>query len=156
MNLIQEFKDEFRFLSNFYSSPVKVDGILYPTAEHAYQAQKTLDENRRREIANLPSPGAAKKEGRKLLLRKDWEYIKFSVMYRVVLNKFRQNSLLAKMLLETKDIWLVEGNRWGDEIWGKCLKKNQGDNWLGRILMLVRSQLQEENSYVTNVIEDPE
>ena len=33
----------------------------------------------------------------------------------------------------------IEGNTWNDTFWGVC--NGQGQNWLGKILMLVRSEL---------------
>src|SRR6185503_14597055 len=44
MNNIDSFKDEYRFLSNFYPAPVQFDGIRFPTVEHAYQFARTLDQ----------------------------------------------------------------------------------------------------------------
>ncbi|KAF4704104.1 hypothetical protein FOZ63_030783, partial [Perkinsus olseni] len=48
---IRTFKGAFSFLSNFSDDPVRMDdGILYPTAEHAFQAQKILDVEKRRSM----------------------------------------------------------------------------------------------------------
>src|SRR4051812_21328901 len=44
---IAEFQGEYRFLSNFWPATVEFEGIRYPTAEHAYQAAKTLDAKER-------------------------------------------------------------------------------------------------------------
>jgi len=145
--LIQDFKDEFRFLSNFYPCKVVVDDIEYPSSEHAYQAQKTTDVCKRKVIATLETPGMAKSAGRALTIREDWQDIKLSVMFGVLMAKFTQNKNLREMLLATEDTWLVEGNTWGDEFWGKDLKKHQGENWLGRLLMLVRSIMFEMEGY---------
>lgn len=41
--MICSFRDEDFFLSNFYPVEIKLDGIVYPNAEAAFQAQKTLD-----------------------------------------------------------------------------------------------------------------
>ena len=79
------------------------DGITYPTAEHAYQSAKTLDMSERRRIAALPTPADAKREGRKLTLRTDWETTKFDVMERVVRDKFTRSPELRKKLLDTGD-----------------------------------------------------
>ena len=142
MEIIQEFKDEFRFLSNFYPSSIVLDGICYPTAEHAYQAYKTLDKNKRQGFSYIETPGLAKKAGRALEIRKDWDNVKLAIMFRIVFEKFKQNPRLVEMLLSTENAWLVEGNNWGDSYWGKSFKTQNGENWLGRILMLVRSVLQ--------------
>jgi predicted NAD-dependent protein-ADP-ribosyltransferase YbiA (DUF1768 family) len=56
------------------------ENITYPTAEHAYQASKTLDVEQRRKIAALATPAEAKAAGRALKLRDDWETAKFVVM----------------------------------------------------------------------------
>ena len=42
---ITEFQDAYRFLSNFFPAEVIYEDIKYSTAEHAYQAAKTLDAN---------------------------------------------------------------------------------------------------------------
>jgi len=38
--MIDSFKGDFRFLSNFYPVNVDYEGIMYPTVEHAYVAAK--------------------------------------------------------------------------------------------------------------------
>lgn len=141
MNSIQEFQDDFRFLSNFYPAPFSFHGTIWPTVEHAYQAYKTTDGDAQKEIWEAKTPGEAKLLGKSVALRKDWGDIKLTIMTRLVMEKFSQNKNLAEALMLTEDVWLVEGNRWGDEFWGKCLAKNQGENWLGRILMIVRSEM---------------
>jgi predicted NAD-dependent protein-ADP-ribosyltransferase YbiA (DUF1768 family) len=55
--MVAEFKDEYEFLSNFYPSPFTVDGIYYPTVEHYFQAMKTLNVEKRKEIAAASTPG---------------------------------------------------------------------------------------------------
>lgn len=137
---ISEFKGEFHFLSNFYPAPIFWEGIQYPTSEHAYQAAKSLDARVRREVADLKTPGMAKKFGKTVALRSDWEDVKVSIMYDIVNEKFLQNTNLRKMLLDTKGFYLEEGNVWNDRFWGVC--KGQGKNILGEILMSVRTNLE--------------
>lgn len=81
--MIKEFKGKYRWLSNFYNSPVTYNGITYQNNEAAFQAQKTFDENIRLEFANL-SPSEAKRKGRKVKLRSDWEEVKDKIMYEIV------------------------------------------------------------------------
>src|SRR4051812_4790441 len=91
---IAEFQGPYRFLSNFWPADVKFEGITYPSVEHAYQSAKTLDMSERRRIAALATPADAKREGRKLQLRSDWETAKFEVMEQCVRYKFtRHNDL---------------------------------------------------------------
>jgi ribA/ribD-fused uncharacterized protein len=140
--MINQFKDEYRFLSNFWMCPVQYEGYIYPSSEHAYMAAKTTDGIERRYIANLLSPIAAKAYGRQMKLRDGWEQMKYAVMLEILLDKFKRNTRLTQLLLDTGDQQLVEGNWWGDKIWGVCLKTNQGENNLGKTLMQVRSLLQ--------------
>ena len=45
--MINEFQGDYRFLSNFHPAEVEMDGIKYPSVEHAYQAAKSLDKDER-------------------------------------------------------------------------------------------------------------
>ena len=59
--------------------------------------------------------------------------------------KFGQNNDLREKLFKTGDLLLVEGNYWHDNYWGDCFcdkcKGRKGENFLGRILMNVRTML---------------
>jgi hypothetical protein len=121
-------------------------GILYPTAEHLYQALKTLDAGQRRHIASFKSPGRAKRAGRRLVLRSDWDEIKVDLMVGILEKKF-SDVALRKQLLDTYPKELVEGNDWGDVYWGVC--KGRGENMLGKILMALRETYLAEVSSVT-------
>lgn len=140
--MIDEFSGPYRYLSNFYPSLVVLDGVEYPTVEHAYQAAKTLDPNERRHILTAATPGRAKRLGRRVHLRPDWEEVKVQVMAKLVWQKFSRHPELRRQLLATGGQRLAEGNSWGDVFWGVC--GGRGQNYLGRILMRVRSKLREE------------
>lgn len=141
MNKINSFRDEYYFLSNFYECPVTYNGLTYKNNEAAFQAQKCITMNERFKFINL-NASEAKKLGRRVVLRKDWEDIKIKVMTAIVKAKFEQNEDLQKKLLATEDAYLEEGNTWGDRIWGTV--NGVGANNLGRILMNVRKELQLE------------
>ena len=85
------------------------------------------------------NPQAAKRLGRRVELRPDWESVKYDVMYQVCKAKFTQNPNLLERLLATGDAELVEGNTWGDQVWGVC--KGVGENHLGKTLMRIRAEL---------------
>ncbi len=138
---ITEFTGEYRFLSNFYESCVTYDFVIYPTLEHAYQAAKTLNLEERQKIKECKTPGQAKRMGRTVTLRPDWEQIKVHVMDNLLTKKFSLYPL-KEQLLATKDKELIEGNTWGDTYWGVC--NGQGENKLGQLLMNLRNQLQAE------------
>lgn len=137
------FRNEYAFLSNFYPSPIEWEGLQFPNVECAFHATKTKDMHIREEFVNL-SPKMAKKKGRQLCLRADWEDIKVDVMRGLVWKKFITNQDLKEKLLATGDAELVEGNYWGDTFWGFDLRYGRGENHLGTILMNVREKLRKE------------
>jgi len=137
--IINQFRGENRFLSNFWPAEVEYLGITFPTVEHAYQAAKFIDPDIIDDIANLSTPGKAKREVQKYAIeRVDWDDIKSIIMIELVEKKF-QIPELKDMLIATGDAELVEGNTWGDTYWGVCGGK--GENMLGKILMEVRKNL---------------
>lgn len=136
---IQSFTGQYRFLSNFFECHIKDNGWVFPSAEHLYQAYKAKTAHHASFVWNAGTPAAAKRVGRSITVREDWEEIKLSVMHHVVFQKFTQNVHLAELLLETGSAQLIEGNTWGDRFWGTV--NCQGENHLGRILMSVRQDL---------------
>ena len=79
-DFIDEFDGKFAFLSNFFPSPIKSEGIVYPTVEHFFQAQKANTLSEKMAIAAAETPGRAKRLGRLVSLRPDWEEVKVDVM----------------------------------------------------------------------------
>ena len=141
--MIKNFEGEYAFLSNFYFSPMIIDNVVYTTNEHYFQAMKSLNPKERQAIALAPTPGKAKRLGRKVSLRKDWEDIKEEVMLTGLRHKF-SNPELRKKLLATGNEELIEGTTWHDNYWGICDCEacgGQGKNRLGKLLMQVREEL---------------
>lgn len=139
---IASFNGKWRFLSNFFLHPVQFEGLLYPSTEHAYQAAKSLDSQIRQEICALKTCGEAKRRGKEIEARPDWEEVKLDIMRQVVRSKFEDAELRAK-LDATAPRTLIEGNRWHDNIWGVCKCKDcpgKGKNLLGVVLMEIRDQ----------------
>ncbi len=135
------FRDKLGFLSNFYSIAILYKNNRYRSAEHAYQAAKTISEEDRIFVAAATNPGEAKRRGRKIVIREDWEDVKWKIMWDIVYCKFDQHPNLQEKLLLTNDIKLVEFNTWHDTYYGCCTcnKHNgTGENVLGKILMSVR------------------
>lgn len=139
--MINNFRGENFFLSNFYCVPITYNGITYQNSEAAFQAQKTTDKTLQLQFSPL-NPLAAKHLGRNIPLRKDWENIKIQVMNEIVEAKFRQNPFLLEKLIDTGNEYLEEGNHWGDKTWGTV--GGVGSNYLGQILMNVRDKLSKE------------
>lgn len=143
-DMIAGFKDEYRFLSNFYNTPVTYNGVTYKNSEAAFQAAKfthlTPDDIRAKVSLSIidgygfdltddhcvehafadMSAADAKKLGRKLPIRPDWEDVKFDIMREIIDSKFANNAYLKRKLLATGKEQLVERNWWHDNIWGDC------------------------------------
>lgn len=137
--VIGPFRGEFYFLSNFASSYVLLEGMQYSTVEHAYQAAKSLDLETRRKIQTCSTPGQAKRFGRSLSLRPDWESVKLLIMENLLRQKFSLPDYKHK-LLSTTPHELIELNYWGDEFWGVDERTGKGLNHLGLLLMKIRSE----------------
>lgn len=135
---ITDFRNH-RWLSNFWPAPVTLDGVTYPSVENAYQAAKTQDTTLRIPFQHYTST-EAKRNGRKLPIRPDWEQIKLPLMRALVAAKFAHPTLRAQ-LLATEDAFIAEGNYWRDTFWG--IYNGTGTNHLGRILMEVRQTIRE-------------
>lgn len=142
MARIDSFRGKYYFLSNFFPSKITIFGLAYNNAEAAFQAMKCIDPIHRKAFAEL-EPSKAKKKGRIVHLRPDWEDVKEDYMYEIVKAKFTQNEDLKRQLLATGDNILVEGNTWNDTYWGIC--RGRGQNKLGKILMRVRKELRDLN-----------
>jgi len=141
---IKYFRGEYDFLSNFYVTPVGD----YPSSENNFQAMKSLDPKVRYAFMS-PSmtPAMAKRLGRAIKVREDWEQIRDQVMLDIVRVKFR-NQQLRSMLLQTSTKYLFEGNNWHDVYWGVCdghcrtpHAEPEGLNKLGKILEQVRYEI---------------
>jgi hypothetical protein len=116
---ILEFSGEHHFLSNFHEGdPFVWNGDLWLTSEHAYQAAKCAREYQYHLIRNLARPNQAKRAGKHVELRSDWEQVKDGIMLSIVRAKFNSHQHLARLLLATGDAHLEEGNWWKDRYWG--------------------------------------
>ena len=147
---IDDFHGKYFFLSNFYPSAiVDDDGINYPTVEHYFQANKTTNLQDKLKIAQAQTPGEAKKLGRSVYLRKDWENIKDSVMLNGLRLKFAIPQLRER-LLETGNAELIEGTTWHDNYWGNCCcdkcRNIRGRNQLGILLQQLREEIKNKNA----------
>lgn len=135
--MIDKFDGKYKFLSNFFPRPIEYRGEWYGSVEAAFQAQKVTNATERMKFANL-NPSEAKKLGRRVTLRSDWEQVKDQIMYELCLEKFSYRDMFL-LLDATGDQELVEGNWWGDTYWG--VSRGRGQNKLGKILMRIREEL---------------
>jgi ribA/ribD-fused uncharacterized protein len=136
--------EAYHELSNFSPHGIEMDGQWYPTVEHYFQAMKFPGHELAEQIRMAAKPAIAKQLGRSrnVKLREDWEEAKIEVMRAAVRKKFTTHPALTQLLLQTGDEELVEIAP-GDYFWGRG-KAGTGQNWLGRILMEVRTELRQE------------
>ena len=99
-NIIKEFQGEYRWLSNFYFCRIVLDGVEYPSVEHAFMSAKSDDENWK-EFCSDPrnSPSIVKKEGKKVKLIENWDNIKFNIMKECLIQKFNQEPFKSNFLI---------------------------------------------------------
>ncbi|KAL2941457.1 Riboflavin biosynthesis protein PYRR chloroplastic [Bienertia sinuspersici] len=153
--------DPYGSFSNFSPHPIQMpdEGGNYSTwssVEHYYQAHKFygVQDPAAQEcfeaIKSAKSPEEAARIGRKMqrrrpdLVRPDWEAAKIDVMYRALKCKFSIYPHLNSMLLSTVGSILVEGSP-HDLFWGGG-REGEGLNYLGRLLMQLRSEFVGESS----------
>lgn len=150
---VDSFSGKYESFSNFYPAIVFYEGIRFPTVEHAFVAAKSIDRNFRLMISKIPQKqaGKAKRKGRKIELRPNWEDIKVEIMRNLLRQKFKQPRF-KNLLLETDNAVLTEGNYWHDNFWGDCnCEKCQdiiGINALGLLLMRIRHEIRNKDTKI--------
>ena len=150
--MIKEFKGRYRFLSNFYTCDVEYEGMTYPSTEHAFQAAKFSDIEKRKQIQRCSTANQAKNLGQDPVgFRADWHKVRIHIMHKIVKAKFMQHPNLKEALHATENQQLQEGNLWHDSFWGVDLRTGKGSNKLGKLLMLIRRQFREEDANVCSL-----
>lgn len=133
--------DPFGYFSNYWPVEVEIDGKIWPSTEHYYQAQKTLDPEFAERIRLSPTSDDAKKLGNseECVYRPDWDTWKIVAMRRALKAKFTQHEDLKELLLDTGDSILIEDSA-RDFYWGRGAD-GTGKSMLGKLLMELRSEL---------------
>lgn len=130
--------------SNFSQHAVYLQGKIWRTTEHFYQAQKFTDPALQERIRTSASPMQAKEMASQLdskFLQEDWNYKKEKVMWQAITAKFSQHPELKKLLLSTDQRNIAEHTA-NDSYWGDA-EDGSGLNRLGELLMQLRSQLRD-------------
>jgi N-glycosidase YbiA len=138
-----ENSDEFGCFSNFWPGPYVIEGKEWPTTEHYFAAMKTLDPVAQEKIRKAVTPGLAKKLGREVVLRDDWDQIKYDVMLTALRAKFGDlYPVLKDKLISTGESDIYEDSPY-DHVWGTGRRGSigNGQNLLGKALMQVRDEL---------------
>ncbi len=160
-------KEDFTFFwggafSQWYPSPMEIDGVQYNCAEQYMMEQKAKlfgDEEMRQKIMTTDSPNKQKQFGKQVKgFDKDtWENVAKDIVKRANIAKFTQNPELMVAFEVSKGRELVEASP-EDKIWGIGLHESdelawnketwQGTNWLGEAIMRVRDTLKVEKAFV--------
>jgi ribA/ribD-fused uncharacterized protein len=146
--------------SNWFPSTFVVDGVLFNCGEQWMMWSKAKlfdDAAMMKAILAEPSPREQKALGRQVSGYDDdkWKSVARDVVYRGLLEKFRQNPDLKQQLLATGADTIVEASP-KDALWGIGLHQSdaratqpemwRGSNWLGEVLMRVREALRDETT----------
>jgi len=102
-----KFRGDKYYLSNMFPCVLKINGNTFKCVEAAFQSFKTTDPNTRR-LFSMMSGFQAKRFGRTVKLRPDWEDIKVEVMRRILKIKFQGE--LGNKLASEEDDTLIEEN----------------------------------------------
>lgn len=131
----------YHWLSNFEKVEITLDGKVWPSVEHYYQAQKSNDPLMQEEFRNYKSAAKTKRKSKKLILRPDWDLIKISVMEKALIEKYKQEPFRSK-LIETFPSPIVEDSPL-DKFWGsgKLSSLGDGQNMMGQLLEKIRADL---------------
>lgn len=138
-DMIDKFKGEYDFLSNRFHWRFEWHGLVYGSAEAAFQASKCTDESERKVLASC-SPDKAVLKGKEIVPYSDWEESRLVIMESIIRAKFEQNPILMRRLKETGTRLLVNGNNKQETYWGVDLYSWQGENNLGKIIMKIRDK----------------
>lgn len=144
MDKIFFYYDDWYCLNNFSAHAVKYKGVLYQSAEHAYQCQKFNDKRIKKLVKKASSPLLAKEIANKNKdkFRADWHQIKVNILKEIVWAKIGQHDEVRKVLLDTVNKELIE-NSPIDSFWGWG-KDHKGENQMGKILMDLRNKLRKQ------------
>jgi ribA/ribD-fused uncharacterized protein len=148
--LFYRVSESYGGFSNFSPHPVEVNGRVWPTSEHYFQAQKFVGSEHEEAVRSAKSPMVAARMGRsrERPLRPDWESVKDEIMREVLHAKFAQHASLRSLLLSTGEAELVEHTA-NDRYWADG-GDGSGKNRLGQLLMELRSELRREPSTETS------
>jgi len=123
---IEKFVGEFEFLSNHHKSALSFHGVIYPTATHAYQAQKLESDFDRKKAASIQNPTDVIRFVKTCKRVQNWQDQARIVMKKVLRKKF-ENPFMKCRLIDTGDALLGDGR-----------------NFVGELLMEIREEIKLE------------
>jgi ribA/ribD-fused uncharacterized protein len=136
---VSSFSGPFAFLSNSARTPIEVEGLRYPTVEHAYSSLQVADEAVAAQIRLIPTPSGSIERRRRIRAKPDWVTQKIEVMAQLLAAKFAPGERAASQLIATGKATLRNEVWWDDSFWG--VVNGAGENRLGRMLEELRNRL---------------
>ena len=95
---IIEFQNQYFWLSNFFPTPVVMDGYTFPASENAFMSGKSEDKTWKEFCTTETNPGAMKQAGRRVKLIANWDVIRIEAMRKALEAKFSDPVLKAKLI----------------------------------------------------------
>ena len=137
---VHHTKGRNRKLSMFQPDPVKYQGKLYKSGEHAYQCSKALFHKRdgiAMDIADCSDAKSAKQTAKMCLQdNSSWQNHKTDVVFNIIKSRYEQNPSFAKELQSTGDREITHTVHC--RFWGTGGLHGNGENIYGKLLMRVR------------------
>lgn len=125
--------------SNFSKHPIDLQGKIYPTSEHLYQALKMQDPAEHEKVRLAKTPKQSKVIAYQCIsMYPDWDDQKYDVMLDILRIKFEQHDVVKKALLSSAGLDIQEASPY-DWWWGTG-KDGTGLNMLGKAWMQVRKE----------------
>ena len=134
-----------KVLYNTFYSDIKYKGLLYPSVENAYQAQKEPDQVKRMKYTRL-STSQAIYYGNRKRLSYNWLENRDKIMHELLEIKFQDKHFREELLSSDLDDTIFyntdHNNYWGFCTCEKCRNKNQ--NKLKDMLIVIKNNYMEE------------
>jgi ribA/ribD-fused uncharacterized protein len=135
--------EKYYEFSTMYQATMVIDGKEWPSVKNYYYAKKYAATYVQANFENFKTPQEAvslaeSPVGKELKCLGWTDEVKLDVMRVGLRHKFEQHSDLANLLLSTGNRQLM--NNSASSFWG--YDGGEGQNWLGKLLMEVRSKLQ--------------
>jgi DNA-directed RNA polymerase II subunit RPB2 len=133
---------QYKEFSSYFPVKLTINGKVYPTAEHAFQAAKfsgNPDYQEQIRVAKTPAQAKTLGKTKDVEIRPDWSTVRNAVMEEIVRLKFANDPLKEKLL--ATGTALIRDTSPQDNYWG-IGRSGKGQNQLGKTLMKIRGELQ--------------
>ena len=140
---ISFFSLPYESFNNWSAHIIKLWGHVFPTAEHAFQYAKFIDNHP--DIATMilqaESPWRVYQitNQYRALSPNDWSSKKVKIMKEIITAKVHQHGDVRERLMSTGSLEIAENSPW-DDFWGLG-PKGDGENMLGKIYMDIRTKI---------------